>query len=404
MADAEPTLTHEVRARALRTLRAAVASRRIAPQAVQAAANDGDAGIASLLRRHIGVPRPQVARSNLPTPQAGKPSPEVIRALHPWVRMLAAEGHLDAAALRSLSDPSLTVAGLCRVMFTAWEQMKQAVLRSGALPAALPEDMRPYLDVGPILFEHLLRTPHESEEEATPRVEITNCAVSFFALRAVGEDYRALAGMLTALSSETRLPLISTPEYAIEEFFPWMEELFSDLENVVQWSEDGRANLPADAAERMMEEGFGFDPEDPESISDLQVHLEWRRKRRAEPVYAPGSAQALAWLESAGDSQQANVYRALDALRACLKEPRAPKLHGEFTEGTFGVVGAYMPTACGIEERVEGWVNEMLNSGEGESTLRVALPAKPAQMGSAVRRVLTEVAVANCVAALIETL
>lgn len=404
MAATEPTLTHEVRARASRSLRAAVAAGVVPAGSVRAAAQNGDEGIAALLRRHTGMPRPHLSRSSLPTPQVGKPVPEVIRALHPWVRVLAAEGHLDGASLSALRDPGLTVAALCRVLFGAWERMKQAVLATDTLPAALPEHMQAFLDVGPMLFDHLLRTPHEAEDAATPRVEIACRAVSFFALRATGEDFRALAGVLAALASDMQLPLIAMPDYALEDFFPWMHELFSDLENIVQWSEDGRAHLPADETARMLEEGFGFDPEDPDAVEELQAHLEWRRRRAAEPVYVPGSPEARAWLASAADRDAASVYRALDALRECLKACPKARLDTEFTEGAFGVVGVFMPVACGIDERMEGWINEMLNSGEGESTLRIALPAKPAQMGSAVRRVLTEVAVANCTAALVETL
>lgn len=401
---AERPLTIDVRRRAVAALQAAMRRGRLRPEAVAAAAEQGDVAIADLMRSHaVALHSPALDPAHIPPPPCRKPDPATVAALHPWIRLLAAEGHLPAEGLQHLSAPTLSMATLCRVLAIAWNRKKQALLASIDVPALLDENHPALFDCLPQPFLQLLGNDAGPDAGPVPTLTVFNRDLTHVAVRATGDDALAIEGALRELVKQMQLPLVGDPSYAIEDIHPGLDELFSDLEAIATWGEDGEPSLPLDELTTMLEE-FGWDASSEGEMRELREHLKWRRWRDQTSLFPVGSGTAQAWLDAQGDSRLAQVYREIVRITTLLATLPALK-HTLDSDGYAGTgYVTLVPTATGMDDWIEQTINDIYNSGEVESETRVSLTAKPAQLGSSCDRALTEVAVANYIASLIATL
>jgi len=398
----ETTLTNGVRKRAARWIGVALRRGTVSPSQVETAAMLGDEGIAALMRGNVApILAPRIDSTNVPSVPEKAPSQKVIAALHPWVHMLAKEGHLSDLASAELATGHLTKARVYRVLMSAWQRKVSAALASIALPQTLLEGDVPTFDVIPQSFAALIEGRVERDLANRPALIVRTRSVSHVPLRARGDDFLAIAGALQGLSKVMDLPLISDSRYVVEEIYPPMDELCSDLEEIAVWDEAGTPSFPLDQLIQMAE-NFGYDDFEPDQIEEFVQHLKWRRVRNETTPWEVHSTLADAWLETRGDCAVTQCHRELRRLTTLLTG-RVPHMPYE-CEGYPSVMVTVVPTGTGFDDWIEQCINDLYNNGDSDGDAVVSLPAKAAQLGSRCDRALIEVAVANYVASLIENL
>ena len=403
----------DIRARAIATLKAAMARRSVDPRQVVTAISTGDMGIASLMRANrapIGIPvlHPDTVP---PLPESQPASAKAIKALVPWVRMLAKVGHLSDTALSALAERQQKTSTVYLTIATAWEAFKRDALQQADLPKTLPTGMAcvfdvcpaPLLDVGATRFaESSFYEPREPAEGIS--LALQTLEMTHIGFRVRGEDYRAVAGAIDALVKDMALPLIAMPSEICGDVYYLIEELVHDLETIAIWDDAGEVTLPIGEVNVFLE-GFGYDEPDEVFVDSLRAHIKWRKWHRENPEYSPQSEAARVWRDNCTNKQFIALFDLAKKCGEFLKSlPKCKRMH-PVSQGHMGVECiSLIPNGIGIDDWIEDAVNSGYNAGDMVPDLSMVIEANPAQLGQYASRAVIEVAIANLIAAHIELL
>lgn len=413
MALAEGTMGADIRSRAIATLKAAMARRSLDPREVVSAINAGDTGIAALMRANqAALHIPAFHPGSVPSFPHAATDPKAVKALVPWVSMLAREGHLPAAALSALSEPNQKPSTIYLTVATAWEAFKQHTISKFDLPKALPSDTSCVFDVRPAPFLDVGASQFADSNYHEPRGPTPNGTVlalqtlgmTHIGFRVHGEDYRAVAGAIDAVIKNMVLPIMAPPSVICDDTYYFMEELVIDLETIALWNDDGRCTLPPEEAATFLE-GFGYDEPDDDFIRSLQTHIEWRKWTREQPEHAPASDAAQAWRKTCKNHQFTALFDLANTCSELLQSlPQCKRMHPN-SQGSMGVEQiSIIPNGIGIDDWIEESINSSYNAGDMMPDLSMVIEAKPVQLGQYAARAVIEVAIANLIAAHIELL
>lgn len=309
-------VTPELRAHALRKIRGAVRSGRLAPASVAESMGKGDAGIAALFPVERLPAPPTVPLASLPALSAGMTTAEMISSSRWFITLALRRDCAPERLLESLQAPEATASVVANLLLDTWNRLL-ASYRPDYLPASVKGETVQMKAV-PTQFTD---EPISFYDEATHLFQITPNRISRLFLGTEEPDFGVLFHALKKLEEAMAYPilagdLLDARDAYMEYIAP---EFMEDLRQHVTWP-DGAAEpiVDQEAVETLMD-SFGYTPADAEHYVEMLVS--GMKLRRSVEASAPSEAELQAAIDS---PQTPNARIARAALDAAAKlEPLA---------------------------------------------------------------------------------
>lgn len=377
----------------------------ITPQDVTSACARGDDGIADVIAANRApMYRPGMRNLHLGALVSHFTGDCRPQQFLPWVRMLASTGDLTTGGLSRLAAPSRSINDLYLVVGGAWERFKRRTIAGAGLPPVFGGSFHTF-DVRPQPLEDLRarslgwRPSQDSANEGdeNPVFHLVDSATRHSALRAEGENYRALGGALSELSRRMILPIISPPELISDDVYGHFEEMISDLEKITTWDKAGKPSYPIDEAYNLLEY-FGYaDEESNDSLlsNALEPHLVWRKWTKQNPIYKPDTQAARTWRMQCKDRRMKALFDDINQCIAVLHDaPRFKPCYDLYFDDCDPMIAHLVPVGIGIDDWISDYINADYQNGS-DVMMKWQVKANTSQLVRAATRAVVEVAITN---------
>ncbi len=399
-AQAAISLAPSWRARAHRSLRAAIDRGTLPKREVTRACKLGERGIAALMVEHCALPNlPEVPRGAFKAVVARSANTKALRAIAGFARAMKAAGLIrDEDASLTARSPLEDALDLFQ---TGLERIHARV--EAQLPALQGKfekgPYRPFAIEFPQVdlrhFAHDYRLNRQGEEETTLVLYLVDTPMSSEPRVQSEEDIAALSSALSYVSRASKLGLFIHADDVVQAVCPYQYELAQDIAADSTWTEDGRL-VCGKHARQLLEEELGIDPAnepDPDQFDEaIQYIADVVRfvQAPARKVMGPRSRQFLAWRETNKGSRLDVLIGDLLAIGKKLESlPSLPRNVESEPEGDVAAI-LVLPTNNSLPEFLSQGFDHYGESGETIAVNFDCGPGNYAQLLELYERVLIE--------------
>lgn len=392
---------------------------RVSPSDVQRATQEGDAGVAALLRGLARLPaRPRATPESFDLRALSQPpAPELREALARLVRRLGASGDLLPPECRALASGRLAYLGVMTTLNRAWNRrchrLVAPLMRAVApalAPAALPSSA--FFVMPGALFEAIRRSPGSAtgsrfdDADDIPEVFVeasgTMVAESPVSVQD-SDDHAALCAAWDGLCAVMTFPFMSTSMEAISILVGYADELLSDAALRCEWS--GDQPLIDDATLEELGEEIGFGTETPDDLDQLRSYLRFSRAETLRRRWTVASRPMRAWRKARSGTPIAAKVEALIALAKVLR--RAPSIDRDRVVTDYSDEGVLplnlMPQGTGLDSYFRYIVDQEWQQGACAHVAINCLPeATASEVDALLDRCVLEAAAASAASAVLD--